>query len=226
MGTGKGWNKFNFILTPTEFELIFRDLSFSFVITGARVEIDYQQTYQNIIFDAYKLFFEQVLIGKNTLEKTERWNYEKNIRISIIDDINKIKFKDIINDNREISQEFKLVNPIEPVINISPFYLYFLKNPEKLSIAYLNDEGVIGLQFSYPKFISWETKNFNKIHTTEEFKANMLLNNLIKNIKQISHKAKVISISKVHKPNLWISNEASLLINKNKYLISNELTIQ
>jgi hypothetical protein len=69
LGSGKGWNKFNFILTPKEFESIFRELKFYFVITNTSVAIDYKATDKAYIFDSYKDFFNEILIGKTALDK-------------------------------------------------------------------------------------------------------------------------------------------------------------
>ena len=225
LGAGKGWNTFNFILTPVEFEFLFQDLQFYFVIDNRRVDIAYQQTEKNFIFNAYKLFFEQTLIGQNELEKAEKWEIEQNIRISIIDDLKKIEFENIVDKKGVVSQEFKLVRPTAPVINISPFYLTLTKD-EKLSVAYMNEAGIIGLQLTYPKVVSWQKDHFNAVHETATFNSSRLFDILVNRIKNVTHKAKVNSISKTFKPNFWISKEASSQLNKNKYLTLNNLTIQ
>ncbi|RZL18281.1 MAG: hypothetical protein EOO96_27780 [Pedobacter sp.] len=76
LGAGKGWNTFNFILTPAEFELLFEDLQFNFVIDNQRVEIGYRQTDRDYIFGAYKRFFEEMLIGEKERSKKEKWDIE------------------------------------------------------------------------------------------------------------------------------------------------------
>lgn len=224
LGAGKGWNTFNFILTPPEFKLLFKDLQFSFVIDNKRVEIDYQQTERDVVFNAYEQFFEQVLIGQKELSEKAKWEIESLIRISIIDDLKKIEFADIVDKKGLVSKDFKLVRPTEPVINISPFYIT-LTGSEKLSIAFFNTDGIIGLQFNYPKVVSWKKDNFDTVQETKSFPANQLFEVLVKRVKSISHKAKVSSSSTDYKPNFWISNEATAVINKNKYLISRQLTI-
>jgi len=224
LGAGKGWNTFNFILNPVEFELVFKDLQFSFVIDSKRVEMNYQQTEKDVIFDAYKQFFEQLLIGQKKLSKKERWDIERPIRISIIDDIQKIGFQDIVDESGVISSEFKLVAPKEPVINISPFYLT-LRGDDKLSIAMMNDEGIIGLQLTYPKVVSWKADNFSADHETTAFATNQIFTDLVKRIKGVAHKAKVTMGSNEFKPNFWISDEAARLINQNKYLRLKQLII-
>jgi hypothetical protein len=146
------------------------------------------------------------------------------MRISITDDIDKIDFENIIN-KEEVSKEFKLVRPTEPVINISPFYLYFFKDKESLSVAFMNTEGTIGLELTYPKFVSFLIDGDNSIIDAHAFNNYNLFNDLIKNIKALSDKAKVQSQTKLYRPNFWISPEAKKVINENRYLKSNSLII-
>lgn len=197
LGSGKGWNKFNFILTPEQFESIFRELKFYFVITNTRVAIDYTTTDKSCIFDGYKDFFNEIIIGKKEYDRKEHWFYENKIRISITDDINKIDFKEIIDKKGSISDAFKLVYPTEPVLNISPFYLTYSENKESLSIAYMNTEGTIGLEITYPKVVSFSTDKFNSVIDTQQFNNQLLFNDLINNIKALSNKAKLQSRSKI-----------------------------
>ncbi|MFH6994493.1 hypothetical protein [Flavobacterium sp. FlaQc-48] len=225
LGSGKGWNKFNFILTPNEFQSIFTDLKFYFVITNTRVAIDYTATDKSYVFEGYQDFFNEVIIGKKELDRKEHWFYEDKIRISITGDINKISFKEIIDKKGIVSNDYKRVDPTEPVINISPFYLYFLKDKESLSVAYMNAEGTIGLELTYPKFVSFLTDEDNSIIDAHAFRTYNLYNDLVKNIKAISNKAKVQSNTKLYRPNFWISPEAKKAINENRYLKVNALII-
>lgn len=224
-GVGKGWKKHNFILTPIEFELLFTDLQFYFVITNSSVPIDYKYSNNDSIFKAYALFFEQVLIGQQEITREEKLGIEQNIRISVIDEFKKIDFESIVNKKGVvISQEYKLVKPREPVINISPFYLTVTED-EKLNVTFMNEEGIIGLELTYPKFVSWERDDFNSIQETSNYTSSGLFDILVERIKNIAHKAKVISDSKIYKPNFWISNAAAVLINKNRFLTLNNLRI-
>ncbi|KQB39578.1 hypothetical protein [Flavobacterium aquidurense] len=225
LGAGKGWNKFNFILTPQQFESIFSELKFYFVITNTRVAIDYTATDKSYVLDGYKDFFNEIIISNKEYDRKDHWSYENKIRLSITDDINKIGFKEIIDKKGIVSDAFKLVDPTEPVINITPFYLTFLENNQSLSIAHMNTEGTIGLELTYPKVISFSNDKFNSVIDTQQFNNHQLYNNLINNIKALSNKAKLQSSTKLYRPNFWISPEAKKVINENRYLKSNSLTI-
>jgi len=224
LGAGKGWNTFKFILTPAEFESIFKDLNYYFIITNSRVEIDYTKTEKQFVFDSYKDFFNAILIEEKKVEEKEQWSFESKIRISIIDSLSKIDFEDIRDKKGKISNEFKLVRPIEPVINISPLYITSYKNKESLSISVYNTEGTIGLELNYPKFVSF-APDFETPIETNSFDTYNLFNLLIKNIKSISNKAKVQSDTKLFRPNFWISPDAKKVINQNHYIKTNNLYI-
>lgn len=223
LGSGKGWNNFNFILTPEEFKSIFSELKFIFLITNTRVPIDYIATDSSYIFDSYSTFFDKIVVRKEELDRKEHWTYE--IRISITDDITKIKFEEITDKKGIVSDEYKLVKPAEPVINVSPFYLSFFKEKESLSVAYMNTEGTIGLELTYPKVVSFRADKFTTTIDAHTFSTYNLFNALVKNIKAISNKAKVQSQAKLYHPNFWISPEAKKAINQNHYLQSNALII-
>jgi hypothetical protein len=224
LGAGRGWNTFKFILTPKEFESIFKELKFEFVITNSRVEIKYEKTEDKFIFSSFEDFFNAVLITENKLDHKEQWAFERKIRISIIDDISKIHFRDIINKNGTISNEYKVVRPTEPVINISPFDLIYFQTKESISVAYSNPGGTVGLELTYPKFVSF-SPDFETAIETNSFETFNLFNALVKNIKAISNKAKVQSSTKLFRPNFWISPEAKKVINQNYYIKTNNLNI-
>ncbi len=222
LGSGKGWNIFNFILTPKEFQEIFDGLSYAFIITGTRVESDYIKSNKEDIFEGYEIFFNKILIGQTTLSKEKAWSIEQLIRVSVIDNIDKVSFRVCENEKKE-TLPFKVLEPTEPVINIAPFYLYWSAEQEKMSVAYYNTKGVIGLQLSFPKYVSF---NYSDYVDTSVYKTAELYNILIRRIKDISKKAKVETPIKLYKPNFWISANAIRLINQNRYLKENKLNIQ
>lgn len=225
LGSGKGWILFNFILTPDEFQKLFEGLKYSFVTTSSRVESDYTESPKQDYFRAYKHFFEQILIGQQSLNRKELWNIERPVRESIIDDIDKVSFREV-KDDKGKPMPYKVAEPLEPVINISPFYLYYLKEKDSLSVAYFNEEGIIGLQLSYPKYVTWYNTENPETIETNSFNSFALFETLVEQIKGQTRKAKVQSQTKLFKPNFWISKEAVLLINENKYLKENEFEIR
>jgi len=224
LGSGKGWILFNFILTPDEFKEVFDGLKYSFVTTNSRVESDYIESSEQNYFQAYKHFFEQTLIGQKSLNRQELWNIERPVRKSIIDDIDKISFREV-KDDKGKPMPYKVAEPLEPVINISPFYLQYLKEKELLSVAYYNEKGIIGLQLQYPKYVTWYNTDIPETIETNSFDSFALFETLVERIKRRTKKAKVQSPTKLFKPNFWISENAVLLINENKYLKDNEFEI-
>ncbi|AXB58615.1 hypothetical protein [Flavobacterium fluviale] len=225
LGAGRGWNTFKFILTPKEFESIFNEQKFHFIITNSRVYIDYKKTDEQFIFNSYEDFFNSVIIAKSKLGRKEQWFFESKIRISITDDLSKIDFENIRDKKEKISKDFKLVRPTEPVLNISPFYLTYSKTKESISVANMNEEGTIGLELTYPKFVSFSNDSFNSIVDAHTFTTYNLFDDLMKNIKAISSKARLQSNTKLFRPNFWISTESKKIINTNPYLKSNNLII-
>ena len=228
LGAGRSWVSLKFILTPDELPKIFDGLKYSFVTTNSRVEINYLETPKQDYFQAYKSFFEKLLTGQKSLSSQEYWKIEMPVRESIIDDIRKISFEEI-RDNRGKLIPYKLVEPLEPVINISTFYLFYLEKQESLSTAYQNEEGILGLQLQYPKCITLcdeERPDYLQTIETNSFDSYALFETLVKRIKKITQKAKIQTPSKLFRPNFWISKDAIPLINKNKYLKKNQFEVK
>nr|WP_299175170.1 hypothetical protein [uncultured Allomuricauda sp.] len=223
LGAGRGWHKFKFILKPERLNSIFQNLNYWFFITNTRVPIDYEISQETTFFDDYETFFNRVVSGKEW-NKKEDWAIESPIRVSITNNLDSIKFEDIKNRKGEISSEFKLVRPSEPVVNIRPFYTYF-KNG-KLSIETSNDEGVLGLELSYPKVVSFGSEGHEYLYETEQFSGFELLTELVKRTKKLSHKAKLTCNEKTYRPNFWVDNKLTEEINNNSYLKKNSLILK
>ncbi len=60
----KKWLKFNFIITLTELEAIFKDLDYFIAVVNTRVDLDYKITDKNSIFKEYSLFYQRVISRK------------------------------------------------------------------------------------------------------------------------------------------------------------------
>lgn len=221
LGAGKGWNSFKFILTPDEFQEIFKGITYAFVNSSVRVEEDYTESNKKDVFQAYENFFEQILIGQTALTREKAWSIEREVRMMVTDSADKVFYKVCKNDKGEV-MPFKVMEPTEPVINIAPFYLSWSAEYEKMSVAYLNAEGIIGLELSFPKYVSF---NYVDNIDTSTYKTAELYKTLVSRIKAISKKAKVETTIKLYKPDFWISAKAIQPINQNRYLKENKLRI-
>ncbi|WP_222984049.1 hypothetical protein [Flagellimonas meishanensis] len=223
LSAGRGWHKFKFVLKPESLSQVFQNMTYWFVITNSRVAIDYEMSKETSLFDDYRAFFTRIVSGKDWNRK-EDWTYESAIRISVINDLETIIFEDIKNRKGEISLEYKSIQPIEPVINIRPFYLY-LKNG-KFSIETSNDEGILGLELSYPKVVSFGSEGHEYLYETDQYSGYELFMELTNRIKKLSHKAKLTGIEKTYRPNFWVDNKIPDEINNNSYLKKNRLILK
>ena len=222
LGAGKGWYSFKFILSPDEFESIFNKLSYSFIEANKRAELDYTETNKLSFFSNYRIFYNKIISGECWDKKVD-WAIESSMRISIADDIKKISFKEFSIKEKGNLNSYKLVIPTEPLINIHPFFLSLLN--ETLSLETFNVIGILGIQFSYPKVISWEHENHQHLHDTQRFKTKELFNTLTHLIKDSSRKAKLSGPSKIYRPNFWVNENCLNDVNNNYYLKTNFLKI-
>ncbi len=214
------WHKkFNFVITPEEFEAIFSREDYEFVTNNMRVDMDYISTEKQEIFTTYQQYYEKILL------REEKYNYkilcpfENKMRQSMIDQTQKLIFPEVIL-NGKVSDKYKLVRSKEPFMNIDPFYLLYIKEKNLLSTIYFEPESTFGLRLTYPKTISLADKNNNLRgnYDTEKYPMCVIFNDIINRIKKISHKAKMVKGEQLLKPDFWISDKAKEQVGKNYYL--------
>ena len=89
-----------------------------------------------------------------------------------------------------------------------------------LSTIYHAPENTFGLKLTYPKTISLADKNNNLRgnYSTEKYPMYAIFEDIIKQIKKISHKAKMMKGEQLLKPDFWISDKAKEQVGRNYYL--------
>ncbi|ATA89196.1 hypothetical protein CAPN001_13590 [Capnocytophaga stomatis] len=209
---GITWDKFYFVITPDEFQLIFSTKDFYFMKTNCRVPLDYQYDSKESIFSAYQNFWEKIILGKIKLANPEFTDTYLPMYISMVDDYRKVRFEKF-DSKSDGNIDFKRVRSKKAFIGLSPAELSFFNN--KISMAYFNNEGKIGLSLVYPKSIDGVS--------TENEPTAPIYKGMVKSIKNICKKAKISDGKTEYKPNLWISENAKNLINSNIYLTKNNL---
>ena len=218
------WHKFNFVITPKEFEMIFNREDFEFVINNTRVNIGYSHTEKQKILTAYQQYYEKVLTSREKYEHEALWKIVNAMRQGMIDQTKKLISLEVVLSG-EVSDEYKLVRCKEPFMEIASFYLLYKKEKNLLSTIYHEPENVFGLQINYPKTISLKDKNDNLRgnYDTEKYPMCAIFKDIIKQIKKISHKAKMMKEETLLKPDFWISDKAKEQVGQNHYLQENGL---
>ena len=218
------WHKFNFVITPEEFEAIFNREDFEFVINNTRVNIGYSHTEKQKILTAYQQYYEKVLTSREKYEHEALWKIVNAMRQGMIDQTKKLISLEVVLSG-EVSDEYKLVRCKEPFMEIASFYLLYKKEKNLLSTIYHAPENTFGLKLTYPKTISLADKNDNLRgnYDTEKYPMYAIFEDIIKQIKKISHKAKMMKEETLLKPDFWISDKAKEQVGQNHYLQENGL---
>ncbi|MEB3005869.1 hypothetical protein [Capnocytophaga sp. G2] len=214
------WHKkFNFVITPEEFEAIFSREDYEFVTNNMRVDMDYISTEKQEIFTAYQQYYEKILLREEKYNHKILCPFENKMRQSMIDQTQKLIFPEVIL-NGKVSDKYKLVRSKEPFMNIDPFHLLYIKEKKLLSTIYFEPESTFGLRLTYPKTISLADKNNNLRgnYDTEKYPMCVIFNDIVNRIKKISHKAKMVKGEQLLKPDFWISDKAKEQVGKNYYL--------
>ena len=214
------WHKsFNFVITPKEFEAVFSRDDYEFVTSNMLVDINYISTEKQEIFNAYQQYYEKILLREEKYNHKILWTIENKMRQSMIDQTKKLIFLEV-EGNKKDAVKYKEVRTKEPFMNIAPFYLLYIKEKNLLSTIYHAPENTFGLKLTYPKTISLADKN-NKLrgnYDTEKYPMYAIFKDIIKQIKKISHKAKMMKGEQLLKPDFWISDKAKEQVGKNYYL--------
>ena len=214
------WHKsFNFVITPEEFKAVFSRDDYEFVISNMLVDMDYISTEKQEIFNAYQQYYEKILLREEKYNHKILWTIENKMRQSMIDQTKKLIFLEV-EDNKKDAVKYKQVRTKEPFMKIAPFYLLYIKEKNLLSTIYHAPENTFGLKLTYPKTISLADKN-NKLrgnYDTEKYPMYAIFKDIIKQIKKISHKAKMMKGEQLLKPDFWISDKAKEQVGRNYYL--------
>ena len=214
------WHKsFNFVITPEEFKAVFSRDDYEFVISNMLVDMDYISTEKQEIFNAYQQYYEKILLREEKYNHKILWTIENKMRQSMIDQTKKLIFLEV-EGNKKDAVKYKEVRTKEPFMNIAPFYLLYIKEKNLLSTIYHAPENTFGLKLTYPKTISLADKN-NKLrgnYDTEKYPMYAIFKDIIKQIKKISHKAKMMKGEQLLKPDFWISDKAKEQVGRNYYL--------
>ena len=181
--------------------------------------MDYISTEKQEIFNAYQQYYEKILLREEKYNHKILWTIEDKMRQSMIDQTKKLIFLEV-EDNKKDAVKYKRVRTKEPFMNLDPFYLLYKKEKNLLSTIYHAPENTFGLKLTYPKTISLADKNDNLRgnYDTEKYPMYAIFKDIIKQIKKISHKAKMMKGEQLLNPDFWISDKAKEQVGKNYYL--------
>ncbi|WP_203395264.1 hypothetical protein QSV08_12385 [Maribacter sp. BPC-D8] len=219
----KRLHKFKFVIHPSEFTNLFKDLEYFIAIINTRVNENYKITDKTSIFNRYSSYYEKVTSG----EEWKKGDGLLNIYTHLIINPNHIKYGDkFVAEVDGETKTFKLATQAEEsAINISPFSLQ-LDHKDRLSVMFFDGKhnSNIGLEFSYPtRLMDLKTK---EIISTENLSTYKLYKELIRRIKKFSKKAKAIRNDNISKPNFWISPRCVNDINKNVIMKQNSIILK
>ncbi|WP_027388274.1 hypothetical protein [Chryseobacterium gregarium] len=214
------WNKFKFVLHPSEFEIVFFGLEYFIAITNRRVPIDYKIEDKTSIFQQYELYYNNLTSGRERKEEERK----SDIYTQITDNPKYIDYEIFESEENNQLKKFKRAIQREPVINISPFSLTVDEKKNQLRVNIFDGTGNsnIGLEFSYPKEI-WQN---GKALTTENLTTYKLYVELIKRIKKNARKAKAIRNGDTSSPDFWISERSLPEVNTNFGLKENSILLK
>jgi len=203
----RGWNTYNFLLTPNEVEKILEE--YHMVIFNEHVLMDYTESSLKEYIAAYSSLYDLLLSGK-------RIDWDRDYRLflqrGVISNLSSCTYGHI---HIYEGKQYKSADFREPVIGISPVALWInLGEDKKLqcSTAYsfsLYSEYYMGIQLQYPKMIQYKVGGgYEALKSTRDLNAYQDFEKLKKSIKEVSH---ILTIKTAdgteRRTNIKISNE-------------------
>ena len=164
LGAGKGWHTFLFALTVDELDRVLRSRDLFVVITNARVPADYSCT----PLDEFLRAYEDYLAAMPTEVEIPR-KLAGEIHTSLAASLA------IFNPKPCPDTAYKIMNPTEPVVNLAPVPVSY--HNDKLSTATMSKVS-LGIEMTFPKFVSFERDDFETLHPTEPFDNHRLFTDL------------------------------------------------
>lgn len=218
----KGWNVFNFIITPEELRTILKP--YHLVIDNAHVSLDYSESPIEEYIDMYRELFERLSNGEKLLWKQHNHLMEHR---GVTSDMSICKFGKV---HKYEGLNYKMPMFEEPLVDLIPYTFSVFKDSKgKLNISTscsytLNPELIVGVGIYYPKAIIREGE--------EEFVNSHGLNGSIdfhdikKSIMAITKPLTIIKDGEVKRTNLHVSSEVKDCL-RNFYAIKcNEIEIK
>ena len=203
----KGWNIFNFIITPDELREVFG--GFHHVIYNRRVADSYTESDPSDFFESYKMLYEKLSTGYRFIRKDDR-QYFEGIHIGLSDDLSKCAYGEPYEKDTEW---YKSSNFLEPCVGVSPLAFFLSKEEKTLSIKGLYTsypEYTVGLSIMYPKKVIFYKQN-NEVERTVDcidIDTYKVYQEIMRRIKAISKSLRFTSECKEFKPSVKISNYA------------------
>jgi hypothetical protein len=161
LGAGKGWLKFLFLVEARVLQEVLIAAKPVLVITNSRVSADYIQTPLVDYIDAYSKYLEAMLESPEAAHRASM-----KICVGLAASCDQFSPK-LCPDNR-----YKLMNPQEPVVSLSPGRLYHDETRGQLCTNVMS-EVFFCMELSFPKVISLDRDKHEVLYQTQEFLPNV-----------------------------------------------------
>jgi len=211
LGAGKGWYKFQFAVTPNEMSNVLRSQNLFVVKTTKRVPIDYSNTPLDEYLDSYQQYVDAMV---NTVEVP--WQFCSSISHSLVTSLTIFKPK-VCPD-----PAYKLMNPVEPVINLGPVPISY--SNRKLSTA-VESKISFGIEMTFPKVVSFDRDGHEALYAADCFEIYKLFTELCSLITKMTKPCVFRSELQQHRTKIRISHEMVIGMKRHAGLISLGLSV-
>lgn len=216
-GAGKGWQSYYFLITPDELHAQLAALELSLVITNCRVPVTYFSTPIEEYREQYAAYFRAVSGEGDGVD----WHVTSPMYISLTRPSVHIGFEVITRH-----PEYKLVEPSEPLINLSPFPLYYDNERQQISLVHGGMESwSFGLRMDYPKVVSYSSEHHECLHNTSSYMNAELFAQLKGGIDCITTNATILSPAKRHRTKVRISEAVLSQVYRSRPLVEQRLCL-
>ncbi len=213
LGAGKGWLRFLFLVDPEVLRSVLMKIKPVLVITNARVPAEYVETQLNQYIAAYSQYLDAMLVSAEVARRASMGIY-----MGLAASLEQFSPK-LCTDVR-----YKLMNPDEPVVNLSPLTLHYDARKGHLGTNTMSNL-YFGVELSFPRVISLDRDKHEILYETREFKTNRIFENLESELQKATNPCKIRSQSREHRTPIRITTELQERMKRHPGLIAAHLDI-
>ncbi|MCL1993803.1 MAG: hypothetical protein FWG66_12745 [Spirochaetes bacterium] len=206
------WHEFNFLLTPNEFEAIFKDFRYVDYGYGKALSEDYIETASQKVFDNYRVFYGKLISGYK-FDRMKDSHELMWLNMGITGDPLKCSYQKNYFSGTDYAGKV-LMDFGEPCVDLNLLTLHFDGKELSSKLAYVTSpEKIIGMSIRYPKEITYFDEENGEIQREETVScANMetfryVYKNLVASIEKISGDLIFSKDGTVYKPPIKASCE-------------------
>jgi hypothetical protein len=193
LGSGKGWLKFLFLVEPEILREALAAVNPVLVITNGRVPTGYKSTPLAEYVEAYARYVNAMLESPEAASRAS-----SSVCMGLATSLDRFVSKPCPD------ARFKLLEPEEPVVNLTPETLHYDETRGQLCTNVMTNL-YFGMELSYPRVISLDRDKHEVLYETAGFASHAIFQKVKVDIQKVTQPCRMRSPAREHRPPIRIT---------------------